>query len=277
MGGNRCKRMQKVVLVAATKGIYVIKLGTSLITDIATNQIRIETLNNLTDQIARAHEKKHVIVVSSGSIGLGLSTLNLTKRPKEMAKKQAAAAIGQNKLMNTYEKLFNKRNITIAQVLLTKDGILSEKGYNNAYNTILTLLEYGVVPIINENDTIATEEIQFGDNDNLASYVAQMMQAEMLILLTDTDGLYTSDPSIDPYAQKLEVVHEITRDIELSAGVTNGLCSVGGMNSKIQAAQRALLHGVPVTIASGFDTSCIEKIVDGKPCGTLFIPPGDDI
>jgi len=261
-----------VILVAANAGIYVIKLGTSLITDVKTNEIRIETLNSLTDQIARLNEKKSVIIVSSGAIGLGLRSLGENRRPKEMAKKQAAAAVGQNILMNLYEKLFNKRHITLAQVLLTKDGLSNDVGYSNAQNTIHTLLDYGVIPIINENDTIATEEIQFGDNDNLASYVAELVGAEMLILLTDTDGLYTQDPSVCKTAKKFEVITEITDEISSSANGTNGACSVGGMSSKIEAAKRALASNIPVTIASGFEDGVIDRISEGEKCGTLFLP-----
>jgi len=261
-----------VILVATSTGIYVIKLGTSLITDVKTNEIRIETLNKLTDQIAKVNGKKKIIIVSSGAIGLGLHSLGEKKRPKEMAKKQAAAAVGQNILMNLYEKLFKKRHITIAQVLITKDGISGACGYENARNTINTLLDYNVVPIINENDTIATEEIQFGDNDNLASYVAELIRAEMLILLTDTDGLYTNDPHMNVDAKRFDVITEITEEIFNSANGTNGLCSVGGMSSKIEAAKRALASDIPVTIASGFDDMVIEKIYMGKKCGTLFLP-----
>ena len=267
---------EKVIFVAATNGIYVIKLGTSLITDVKTNEIRIETLNRITDQIAKINMTKGVILVSSGAIGLGLQAMGLERRPKEMSKKQAAAAIGQNKLMNLYEKLFQKRGITIAQVLLTKDGISNETGYANAHNTIHTLIEYGIVPIINENDTIATEEIQFGDNDNLASYVAQIADAEMLVLLTDTDGLYDADPSVCASAQKYAVVTEITSAICASAGETTGLCSVGGMCSKIEAAKRATMHGIAVTIASGFEDRIIERIAEGERCGTLFMPQKEE-
>ncbi|MBN1786629.1 MAG: glutamate 5-kinase [Candidatus Methanofastidiosa archaeon] len=263
-----------MILVARNAGIYVIKLGTSLITDVNTNEIRIETLNSLTDQIARIKDDKSIVIVSSGAIGLGLHSLGELRRPKEMAKKQAAAAVGQNILMNLYEKLFNKRQITIAQVLLTKDGISEEKGYINARNTIQTLLDYGVIPIINENDTIATEEIQFGDNDNLASYVAELVQAEMLILLTDTDGLYTGDPTIYESAKKFEIITEITEEICNSANGTKGACSVGGMQSKIEAAKRALASNVPVMIASGFEKDVLFKIYEGKKCGTLFLPKG---
>ena len=261
-----------MILVAEINGIYVIKLGTSLIADVKTNTIRWDVLRNIIGQIARIKEHKNVIVVSSGSIGLGLHELNEKTRPTEMAKKQAAAAIGQNKLMNLYDALFNKMNITIAQVLLTKDGISTEKGYTNAHNTIHTLLEYGIVPIINENDTISTEEIMFGDNDNLAAYVAQISGAEMLILLTDTDGLYDRNPSKFPDAKKYEVIEQITDEICAEADTTNGPCSVGGMCSKVEAAKRALLHNIPVTIASGLDGSSIVKISQGMPCGTLFTP-----
>ncbi|MDD4281147.1 MAG: glutamate 5-kinase [Candidatus Methanofastidiosa archaeon] len=265
-----------MILVAATTGIYVIKLGTSLITDVRTNEVRIESLSKITDQIANIKEHKGVIVVSSGAIGLGLHAMGLDRRPREMAKKQAAAAIGQNKLMNQYEKLFQKRGVTIAQVLLTKDGISGEPGYTNAHNTIHTLVDYGIVPIINENDTIATEEIQFGDNDNLAAYVAQIADAELLILLTDTDGLYDADPTVCPGAHRYEVIDEITPDICNSAGQSNGLCSVGGMCSKIQAAQRATSHGIPVIIANGFEDGIIERIARGEHCGTLFVPHTED-
>lgn len=180
--------------------------------------------------------------------------------------------MGQNILMNLYEKLFKKRHITIAQVLITKDGISGASGYENARNTVNTLLDYGVVPIINENDTIATEEIQFGDNDNLASYVAELISADMLILLTDTDGLYTNDPHMNEDARRFDVITEITDEICNSANGTNGLCSVGGMSSKIEAAKRALASNIPVTIASGFEDGVIEKIYKGEKCGTLFLP-----
>ncbi|MHC1598149.1 MAG: glutamate 5-kinase [Candidatus Methanofastidiosia archaeon] len=265
-----------MILVAAIKNTYVIKLGTSLITDVETNEIRIDTLNNITDQIARIKEKKNIVIVSSGAIGLGLKTLNLKKRPSLMPEKQAAAAIGQNKLMNLYEKLFNKRHITIAQVLITKDGISNKKGYVNAKNTINTLLKYDIIPIINENDTMATEEIQFGDNDNLAAYVAQIVDAEMLILLTDTDGLYTKDPTIHADAIKFEIIEEITTEVSISASKSNGLCSVGGMSSKIEAAKQALEKNIPVIIANGFGKDTIENIANGISCGTIFLPKKEE-
>ncbi|MHC1604345.1 MAG: glutamate 5-kinase [Candidatus Methanofastidiosia archaeon] len=268
--------LKKVVFVAGKKGIYVIKLGTSLIADVKTNEIRIETLDTLTDQISKIKKDKDVILVSSGAISLGLDALGLRKRPEEMSKKQAAAAIGQNKLMNLYEKLFKKHRITIAQVLLTKEGILTQRGYTNAKNTIFTLLDFGIIPIINENDTIATEEIQFGDNDNLSAYVAKMIDAEMLVILTDTDGLYTEDPAISPHAKKIDVVSDFTHDICRSAKSTNNPRCVGGMSSKITAAKKAVKSEIPVAIASGFKNDVILKIVMGNNIGTLFLPKKGD-
>ncbi len=213
-----------------------------------------------------------VVVVSSGAIAAGMGKLGLKTKPKDIKLKQAAAAVGQSALMWAYERSFGKYGKQVAQVLLTRDDFDDRKRYINSKNTIMTLFSYKVVPIINENDTVSTDEIKFGDNDHLASLVASLVEAERLIILSDVDGLYTEDPRISQQATLIGYVEEITPAIEKKAGGAGSSIGTGGMYSKLLAAKRAVNHGIIVHIISGKSEGILTHVVAGQPGGTLFKP-----
>lgn len=241
----------------------VIKIGTSILTR------RVGSpLVSLVGEIASARARgAEILLVTSGAIGAGMEKLNWSRRPAEIRKKQAVAAIGQVALMQTYEKLFKIHQTETAQVLLSRSDFDDRTRYLNARNTLFTLLELGVVPIINENDTVAVEEIRFGDNDNLSALVAAKIDAELLVILTDVDGLYRSGTE-----EVIPLVSQITPEIEKHAGKKSksGL-GTGGMASKIAAAKIATDSGVTTVVANGFRKNVISDILDGKTVGTKFI------
>jgi glutamate 5-kinase len=211
-----------------------------------------------------------IVIVSSGAIAAGMVKLGLREKPRDIKLKQAAAAVGQSSLMWAYERSFGEHGKKVAQILLTRDDFSDRKRYINSKNTILTLLSYGVVPIINENDTVATDEIKFGDNDYLASLVASLIEAERLVILSDVEGLYTEDPRYSSKASLIEYVEEITHDLEEKAGGAGSAVGTGGMYSKILAAKRAVQHGITVHIISGRKDGLLDSLVKGKHVGTLF-------
>ncbi len=211
-----------------------------------------------------------VVLVSSGAVAAGMKKLGLREKPNDIRLKQAAAAVGQSGLMWAYERGFGDFGITVAQVLLTREDFSDRKRYINSKNTLLTLLSYRVVPVINENDTVATDEIKFGDNDSLAALVAVLVEAERLIILSDVDGLYCTDPRIDPDAPLLPCVEDITPEIEKLAGGAGSVVGTGGMYSKVLAAKRAVAHGIPVHIINGRKKGLLSGLVSGKPHGTVF-------
>ncbi len=213
-----------------------------------------------------------VVVVSSGAIAAGMRKLGLTTKPKDIQHKQAAAAVGQSTLMWAYERSFATCGKKVAQVLLTRDDFADRKRYINSKNTFLTLLSYRVFPIVNENDTVSTDEIKFGDNDHLASLVASLVEAERLIILSDVDGLYTVDPRSNEHATLIECVDAITPEIEKRAGGAGSVIGTGGMYSKVLAAKRAVAHGIIVHIISGKKEGVLTGIMEGRPAGTLFRP-----
>ena len=215
-----------------------------------------------------------VILVTSGAIGMGVGKLSLPARPSDIPGKQAAAAVGQCELMYTYDKLFTEHNHTVAQILLTGSDLRCDDRRQNFQNTLFRLLELGALPIINENDTIATEEIVIGDNDTLGAIVATNAQADLLILLSDIDGLYTADPHTDASAQLLQRVEEITPDIEAMTGGAGSKLGTGGMHTKLHAARLAMEAGIPMVIANGQEPSILYDIVAGKPVGTRFVSKG---
>jgi glutamate 5-kinase len=211
-----------------------------------------------------------VVIVSSGAIAAGMKKLGLKKKPKEIRLKQAAASIGQSSLMWAYEKVFSERERKVAQVLLTREDLSDRKRYLNAKNTILTLLSYGVIPVVNENDTVATDEIMFGDNDHLASMIASLIDAERLVILSDVEGLYTEDPKKNPGAELIGIVHEITPDMEAAAGGKGSIFGTGGMYSKLLAAKKAVLSGIAVNIVSGRKAGILPMLFKGGHAGTEF-------
>lgn len=216
-----------------------------------------------------------VVVVSSGAVAAGMKKLGLTEKPKEIKLKQAAAAVGQSSLMWAYEKSFGEFNTKVAQILLTRDDLSHRKRYINSKNTLMTLLSYGIVPVVNENDTVVTDEIKFGDNDNLAALVAILIEAGRLVILSDVDGLYTADPGSDRAAEMLPCVDTITPAIEALAGGAGSAVGTGGMASKVSAAKKATSRGIPVNIINGRKEGLLVSLLKGKPQGTFFRPKED--
>lgn len=248
----------------------VVKVGTSTLAHPGgrLNIRHTEALVKVWSDIKNAgHE---LIVVSSAATGLGAGKLQID-RPQDIPTKQAAAAVGQCELMYTYDRLFSQYNHTVAQMLLTWEDFDHEVRLYNLRNTLKRLLQLGAIPIINENDTVACEEYSLGDNDTLASLVAQCCRADLVVLLSDIDGLYTADPHTDPNAQLIPVVEHITPEIEQLAGGAGSALGTGGMLTKVVAAKRATAAGVDLIIANGSHAEVLYDILEGKPVGTRFI------
>ncbi|HEX7520264.1 MAG TPA: glutamate 5-kinase [Candidatus Deferrimicrobium sp.] len=252
----------------------VVKLGSGTVTDPGAG-LRLTTIRALAAQLSSALAANEVsfVVVTSGAIAAGREKLGMAERPRTVSLKQAAAAVGQTSLMRAYERAFEKRGRHVAQLLLTHDDFESRERYVNARNTLLALLARGIVPIVNENDTVATEEIRLGDNDHLATLVTQMIGADLLILLTDSDGLHTKDPHRHPDARRIPVVENLD-DASVRAAVGRRVSSAGtgGMASKLQAARVLSASGIPVVIASGLSRRSILDILGGRDTGTLILP-----
>ena len=249
----------------------VIKIGTSTLA-YATGQLNIRRVEALCKTMSDIRNAGHeLILVSSGAIGMGVGKLGLRERPRDIPGKQAAAAVGQCELMYIYDKLFSEYHHTVAQLLITADNLTNETRHGNFTNTLTRLLELGVVPVINENDTVATEEIVIGDNDTLAANVAKSVGARLLILLSDIDGLYTADPHADPNARLLPVVRRMDEDIKKLAGVSSTTQGTGGMVTKLRAAEICLGCGCEMVIANGNNPAALYDIVEGKPVGTRFV------
>ena len=252
----------------------VVKVGTSLLT-LPSGGLDPDRIASLARELAAVKREREVVLVSSGAIAAGVARLGLGARQRSIPETQAAAAVGQSALMQHYEVAFKRHGTAVGQVLLTADDISDRARYLNARNTLLALLKLGVLPIVNENDTVAVEEIKVGDNDNLSALVASLIDADLLVLLTDVDGLYTSDPATDPRAEKLDTVEAVTDEIERLVWRRSGAGSVGGMATKLQAAQKAAAAGVPMVIASGRVSRVLEGILAGEPVGTYFAPKAD--
>ena len=254
----------------------VVKVGSNLVTapGLGADPIRIETL---AAQIAGLRTDREVVLVSSGAIVTGAARLALSERPRSIPEKQAAAAVGQSALMWQYEIAFKRHSIVVGQVLLTAQDIADRTRYINARNTLLALLRFGVVPIVNENDTVAVEEIKVGDNDNLSALVASLVDADLLVLLTDVDGLYTADPSVTPDARRLDTVDAITDDLLRLVWDRSERVSVGGMATKLAAAQKAAGAGIPMVIASGREEGVLARVLAGESVGTCFAPRADPL
>ena len=248
----------------------VVKIGTSTLAHPSghLNIRRVESLCRVISDIKNAgHE---IILVSSGAIGMGVGKLGLREKPKDIPSKQAAAAVGQCELMYIYDKLFGEYHHTVAQLLITGDDTANETRHRNFINTLNRLLELGALPILNENDTVATDEIVIGDNDTLAAIVAESVRADLLILLSDIDGLYTADPHTDPDAKLLHRVTKIDDAIRSLAGVSVTNQGTGGMVTKLRAAEICLHCGCDMVIANGNNPANLYDILDGKPVGTTF-------
>ncbi|KPJ69347.1 hypothetical protein AMJ44_04040 [candidate division WOR-1 bacterium DG_54_3] len=252
-----------------TFSTIVIKVGSSSLTD-PKGKLDLPNLKRIASEIAELiKDKKKVVLVTSGAIVSGAERLGLGK-PKTIPEKQAAAAVGQSRLMRQYEKAFEEYDLTVAQVLLTRDAIADRERYLNARNTLSTLLEENVVPIVNENDTVAIDEIKIGDNDNLAALTASLIGADLLILLTDVDGFYMKNEEGVPYL--VPEIKEITRDVEDAAGHPSTQLGTGGMITKIQAAKICSNAGTHLAIIHGRKESLIKKIINGEEVGTVFVP-----
>ncbi len=252
----------------------VIKIGTSTLT-YDNGRINLTNMDQLCRSVANLmNSGKQVVLVSSGAIGVGVGKLRLPEKPSSIRRKQAVAAVGQCELMNMYSRLMSDYSYTVGQVLLTKDDIDDEQTRINIVNTFEALMEMEIIPVVNENDTVSTREIYhngtFGDNDTLSAIVAVLLEADLLIMLTDIDGLYDSDPRINPDAAFVSYVPEITDEIEASAGAAGSQRGTGGMRSKILAARIATVAGLDAIIANGSVPHMIDDIADGKNKGTMF-------
>ena len=247
----------------------IIKLGTGILTSPAGNRLDRSQFVRLTAEVAALVGAGHrVALVSSGAVGAGMVRLGLAKRPEDLPGIQACAAVGQSRLMNLYESLFAKHGLGVAQLLLTHPDIDSRSRYENARNTLARLFEHrGIVPIINENDSVATEELRFGDNDRLSAEVACLADADLLILLTSADGLMRS---VEEKGEPIPLVRDVD-SVAHFAAATKGRLSVGGMVSKLQAVKYAVAHGVPVVIANGRTPGVIGRAVAGERVGTRFV------
>jgi glutamate 5-kinase len=265
------KNRDRKALVSRVKRV-VIKIGSSVLTNESS-----EISEGLFDEIAREvsgikSRGIEPILVSSGAIAAGMKKLGLREKPKDVLMKQAVAACGQSTLMWYYEKAFSAFGEGVAQILLTHDALSIRKRFLNARKTLFTLLEIGVIPIVNENDTIAVEEIVFGDNDKLAALVTNLVEADLLILLSDIDGLYSKDPTNHKDAELISVIDEIDERIEEIAGETLGRTTTGGMKTKIEASKTAAAFGIPTIIANGKRQNVLSEIFSGREIGTFLLP-----
>lgn len=248
----------------------VIKIGTSTLAH-PTGHLNIRRVEELCKTISDIKNAGHeVIIVSSGAIGMGTGKLGLRERPSDIPSKQAAAAVGQCELMYTYDKLLGEYHHTVAQLLITGDDIANDARHANFSNTLHRLLEFGAIPIINENDTVATDEIVIGDNDTLAAIVSESIRADKLILLSDIDGLYTEDPHTNPDAQLIRFANKVDDAMLSLAGDTSGTLGTGGMVTKLQAARICLSCGCDMIITNGSNPANLYAILDGKHIGTTF-------
>ena len=251
----------------------VIKVGSSLVADGNEGAVRNEWLDGLAEDIAALRsDGLEVVLVSSGAIAIGRGHLGMRRRILKLEEKQAAAAVGQIRLAYVYQEMLRSHGLTVAQLLLTIGDTEQRRRYLNARNTMETLLRFGAVPMVNENDTVATEEIRFGDNDRLAARVAEMASADLLVLLSDIDGLYTADPKLDPTAEHIETVRDITPEIEKMAGTSQSDIGSGGMATKLQAAKIAVNAGCHVVIAAGNAQHSLASLSSGALC-TWFVAP----
>jgi glutamate 5-kinase len=254
----------------------VVKVGSGVLT--RDHGLNVEVIREISRQICRLNDSgMEVILVSSGAMASGVKKIGLSRRPDEIPKRQAVAAVGQAGLILEWEKAFARYEKKVAQILLTGEDLTSRKRYLNARNTLHTLLSWQVVPIINENDTVAVEEIRFGDNDNLAAMITLLMDADILINLTDIDGLFTKDPRVNSDAELIPVVQTIKKELEVLASGIPGTLGTGGMRSKIAAARKVTASGKAMVIASGKKTDILIRLFAGEDLGTFFVPRTDKL
>ncbi len=264
-----CSRVREIGPV----GRVVFKVGTSLVTE--ERSLSLPKIDALAAQVAAfAARGGTPVVVTSGAIAAGSARLGLPRRPRTIPEKQAAAAVGQSYLMAAWEQAFRHHGLQVAQVLLTGGDLADRRRFTNAQNTLATLLEYGVVPVINENDTVAVDEIRVGDNDTLSATVAVLVGADLLVILSDIEGLYTSDPRCDPRATLIPTVRGVDAALLESAGGTGSAVGTGGMRTKLVAARRVADYGIPMAIASGQEAANLGRLLAGETVGTVFLPAG---
>jgi len=250
----------------------VLKVGSRLVASKGSG-LNTERIDRLASELsALKAQGREIVMVSSGAIVCGIEKLGLPEYPKSLPHKQAAAAVGQSRLMWAYEKAFEKVGQKVAQVLLTREDLANRARFLNSRHTLTALLEYGVVPIINENDTVAVDEIRFGDNDSLAGMVAHLVDADLLVILSDVEGLYTEDPRHHPNATLIPVVTDVTAEIERRAGGTTSFEGTGGMQTKVLAAKKAATYGIATAIVSGERPGHLTALFNGDPVGTIFLP-----
>ncbi|MDR3570477.1 MAG: glutamate 5-kinase [Syntrophobacteraceae bacterium] len=251
----------------------LVKVGSATVT--GSKGLDRAMIHRLSDQIAELRRRTpriDILVVSSGAIASGMYRMGLAERPRSIPHKQAVAAVGQGALMEAWEGAFDKYDLLVAQVLLTSEDLANRRRYLNARNTLETLLSWGITPIINENDTVVVEEIKFGDNDNLSALIAGLVGADLVINLTDTEGLYDCNPRRDPTARLIPVVHRVDRTILACAAPEPGAVGTGGMLSKVNAARKCLALGIPMIIAPGKHRDILLRLFEGEELGTMFVP-----
>jgi len=260
-------------LLAHVKRV-VIKIGSGVIS--GANGLEPGVIEVVTRGICQLRRQGlEVILVSSGAVAAGKGDLGITGRPSTIPLKQAAAAIGQSRLMRAYKDAFRPEGFRVAQVLLTRDDLANRRRYLNARNTLMTLLEYSIIPIINENDTVVVDEIRFGDNDNLSAMVTNLADAQLLIILSDVDGLYDKDPKQHPDAKLLPLVERVTEETEAMAGTSGHDLGTGGMLTKLKAAKRASLYGAATIIVNGRAPDVLQRLFQWEELGTFFLPALD--
>lgn len=252
----------------------VVKIGSNVISN--GEGLLLSRIAAISEDVCRLRAQGlEIILVSSGAVSAGKGVLGISGRPQTIPLKQAAAAIGQPRLMRAYKECFQSQGYPAAQVLLTRDDLANRRRYLNARNTLLTLLEFGVTPIINENDTVVVEEIRFGDNDNLSALVTTLLEADLLVILSDVDGLYDRNPATNPEARLIPLVERVTDEIEAMAGGEGSALGTGGMATKVKAARRACLNGVGTLIVNGREPRILERAFAGEELGTYFLPARD--
>ncbi|HCU25413.1 MAG TPA: glutamate 5-kinase [Deltaproteobacteria bacterium] len=252
----------------------VVKIGSSILTDEA-GELDPKVFQGLAEEVAALRARRlQIVLVSSGAIAAGMKRLGFTRKPHPIPQKQAMAAAGQTALMHEYEKAFAKHGLIAAQILLTRDDLANRRRFLNARHTLAALLKMGVVPIINENDSVAVHEIKIGDNDNLSALVASVAEADLLVILTDIDAVYDADPKIKKDARRLSLIENIDAKLRDGASDTLRAGSTGGMRTKLEAAEKAADYGVTTVIANGGEKNVLQRILDGEDLGTVILPKG---
>lgn len=250
----------------------IVKVGSSSLTH-ASGKLNLDRMSGIVSDIVEViHSGTEVVLVSSGAVAAGMGRLGLADKPETIPEKQAAAAVGQGILVHTYEQLFARYGKVVAQVLLTRTDISMRNRYLNARNTLTTLLKFGVIPIINENDTVAVEEIKLGDNDRLSALAACLVDSDLLVILSDIDGVYSCDPKTNNNAYLISTIEDLSPEVDLIAGCSVSKFGTGGMATKFQAARIVTSSGIPMVIANASHAGILQKIVNGEEVGTLFLP-----